>query len=309
MAALFQRGRSMAAPAGRFERPSPANFASEAPDSSESDSDDSDKDVAAAPSSFRATGPLEDLAAPATPGARPVPAGAAAAAPNAALSKAGFLRRLGALRRSVSPAKRGAAGQQNSEQSPQKPVPAARKSVAKPTAADPHESRHPSAFGAASSRNQELGRGAGEGHEAEDAAKTARMPRHPQSLGSHPLGWHQGLNTTSVASTAAMLRQESAAARLSENGSHHAAAVAGIARSGSDASSLATETTVASSGVSLGLGNARTAADSYGGSVFASALNQEAGLQLLTQVCLPFKAVKDEGGQRCGPARHKAHIH
>ena len=80
--------------------------------------------------------------------------------------------------------------------------------------------------------------------------------------------------------------QDSDAARHPESGGHKAAAAvapAGMARSGSDASSLVTDTTMAS-GVSSGLGNARTAADSYGGSVFASALNQEAGLQLLSQV-------------------------
>ena len=282
MAALFQRGRS---------RPAPASFASEALDSSDAESDVSEEDmVAAAPSSSSAMHDLEDRTAPAAARMEPMTADTAAAVPGAAPSKTSFLRRLGTLRRSVSPAKRGTAGQQKGEKSPKRPGPAADEATAKPTAAEVLADRQPTSGSADNSRDRELGRGADEGWQAQGAAKPARVQQHPHSHGSHPSAWNQGLDPNSGASRAPMHRQESAAARLSESRSHNAAAgptaaVAAIARSGSNASSLATDTTVvSSSGTSLGLGNARTAADSYGGSVFASALTQEAGLQLLTQV-------------------------
>ena len=311
MAALFQRGRSRASPTGGgFARPSLASFAAGAPDSSDPDSDDSDDDMAVAPPSSRATETLEDRLTLAITGEEPLAAYAAATAPRAAPQKAGFLRRLGALRRSVSPAKRGAAAQQHGDKSPQKPLATARESAPQPDASDPNQHRQQNGSGADSSRSQEAERGAGAEHTMQGALNTSRMTQHSQPLRSHALGERQGSGRSAVASRAAMPGHDSMAARPPEVGSHAAAvgptptAVTGFARSGSDASSMATETTAASSGVSLAMGNARTAADSYGGSVFASALNQEAGLQLLSQVLSVRQRTKRGWAAVLSPAHH-----
>ena len=285
MAAVLQRGRGPTQVAGDFPR------YDSGPSDTDSDSEESEADVPPSgdgPSIVSLKHPA--LAATASPkGAR------IKAAPQASPSQGGLLWRLGALRRSVSPAKKGAAGA--ASVSPQKPLPAPSTSrsssdvTAVSTSAAVPAERQQATFRPHGSRPQMNGNTAAAGQDPQTvthssaAARTPPLPQHTQPHGANP-ALQKEPSDGARSGRPAVARQDSAAARIPEKGSHRAAAMAaagGMARSGSDASSLATESTIAS-GVSSGLGNARTAADSYGGSVFASALNQEAGLQLLSQV-------------------------
>lgn len=286
MPAFVQRGRSQRPSAGRFDGLSPSRLASASADS-DSDSDDSDGELTL-PMDGPLAAALKQASAPVTADVRPR---SGIAATEESPPKGGLLRRLGALRRSVSPAKKRTTGASGSKQSPQKSMPDPGSSgdvtaaeTAAPALAQPQQtsSRLYNTRPLAACSASATGRDPQGAQPSGVVDRTAHMPQH-----AHSAGKQKAAQEAPPHGRTSLVRQNSAAPRLPENGSHHATAAAvaaaGIARSGSDASSLATETTVAS-GVSSGLGNARTAADSYGGSVFASALNQEAGLQLLSQV-------------------------
>ena len=291
----MQRGRTQTPAAAGFDSLSPSRFASGPADHDSDSSDESDDEVP-----FPTDGPLA--------------AGLkhnAGQASDGSPSKGGLLRRLGALRRSVSPAKKGTTATAGEKKSPQKPVPAPGSSgdatpisVAAPalsrpqqTTPRPHDSR-PRVGGTAAAGRDLQGFQLNGGD-----ARAARSPKHAQPHG-RSAGSQRGAQEAPFSERPSMVRRDSAAARVPETGSRHATSAtagvsASIVRSASNASSLATDTTAAS-GVSSGLGNARTAADSYGGSVFASALNQEAGLQLLNQVRHPCGSVAGPP-ERCAP--------
>ncbi len=283
MAALWQRGRSQApGAAGGFKSP-PMHFASE-PLDSDTDSDESDTEPPL-PSESPVAVPAQHTALAATAAsAKSVPSKAAGSP-----SQGRLLWRLGALRRSVSPVKKGAAaGTGGMSKSPQKALPASSSNsdasgTSTSTAALKQPKQHATS-GLHGSRSQTTkGSAAAAGRDLHSARPGEGAARTSPSTSTRKEA-HDGRNPA----RSSIGHQHSDAMRHPESGGHKATAAAavaaaGIARSGSDASSLVTDTTVAS-GVSSGLGNARTAADSYGGSVFASALNQEAGLQLLSQV-------------------------
>ena len=260
------------------------------PADGDTDSDESDAELPP-PTNGPLAAALKHTDVPATAGT--VPVFGTAASGGSPSRAGGLLRRLGALRRSVSPGKKGTAGTIGPKQSPQKASPTCGRNgdvSASGNSAAAHAQRQHATSRPHGGRQRVLGGAAVEGRDLPAAqpshgvARSAGLPQYTQHHGDSA-GPPMGTQAAPPSGRSPLVRENSAAARLPDNGARHAtaAAVSGIVRSGSDASSLATEMTVAS-GVSSGLGNARTAADSYGGSVFASALNHEAGLQLLNQV-------------------------
>ena len=281
MAALWQRGRSQTPGAAAGFKSPPMHFGSE-PLDSDTDSDESDAEPPL-PSEGPKAVPAQHTALAATASGKSAPSKAAGSP-----SQSGLLWRLGALRRSVSPVKMGAAGASSASKSAQQAPPAScSNSDASGTSTATAALKQPkqqATSGQHGSRSQTRKGGAAEAGRALHSARPSEGAARTAASSSMLNAAHEGRNSGRQPSG----QQDNDAARHPASGGHKATvavavAAAGIARSGSDASSLITDTTVAS-GVSSGLGNARTAADSYGGSVFASALNQEAGLQLLSQV-------------------------
>ena len=283
MAALWQRGRSETPRAAGGCKSPPIQFSGALPES-DTDSDESDTEMP--PLGGPTMAPAQHAVRPATASAKPAPS----KTEGSPSQGGGLLWRLGALRRSVSPVKKGAAGTAGTSKSPQKGLPVSSSNsdasgASTATAAALTQQRQQATSKSHGRRSQTVGSAAEAGQNSQAGQPSDRAASSAPSSSMNE-GAHSGRSPPRRSAG----HQHGDAVRHPEGGGGHklaAAAAAGIARSGSDASSLITDTTVAS-GVSSGLGNARTAADSYGGSVFASALNQEAGLQLLSQVQPPL---------------------